>query len=71
MQQWQRLEEQNFEDTNIRELIIIDLANFINNLQKQKHEDIVGIDANEANDQPKNGVEKLLRLIKLINVISQ
>ena len=71
MQQWQRLEEQNFEDTNISELIIIDLANFINNLQKQKHEDIVGIDANEANDQPKNGVEKLLHLIKLINVISQ
>ena len=33
--------------------MIIDLANFINNLQKQKHEDIVGIDANEADYQTK------------------
>ena len=50
MQQWQRLEEKNFEDINIRELIIIDLENFINNIQQQKHEGIVGIDANETND---------------------
>ena len=51
--------------------MIIYLVNFINNLQQQKHEVIVGIDAKEANDQPKNGVEKLLHLIKLIDVISQ
>ena len=34
MQQWQRLEEQNLEDTNINELMIIDLAEFITTLHK-------------------------------------
>ena len=70
-QQWQRLEEQNLEDTNIRDLMINDLAEFIIILLNKKHEIIVGIDANEANDQPKNGVDKLLQLTKLIDVISQ
>ena len=36
----------------------------------KKHEIIVGIDANEANDKPKNGVDKI-HLTKLIDVISQ
>ena len=70
-QQWQRLEEQNLEDMNIRDLMITDLTDFINNLTKKQHEIIIGIDANEANDQPKNGVDKLLQLIKLIDVFSQ
>ena len=70
MQQWQRLEEQNLEDTNINELMIIDLAEFITTLHK-KYEIIVGIDANEENDQPKNEVDKLLHLTKLIDIINQ
>ena len=51
--------------------MINDLTEFIIILLNKKHEIIVGIDANEANDQPKNGVDKLLQLTKLINVISQ
>ena len=51
--------------------MITDLADFINNLTKKQHEIIIGIDANEANDQPRNGVDKLLQLTKLIDVISQ
>ena len=35
------------------------------------HKIIVGIDANEANDQPKNGVDRLLHLTKRIDFISQ
>ena len=70
-QQWQRLEEQNLEDTNIRDLMITYLAEFISILTNKKHEIIVGIDANEANDQPKNGVDKLLQLTSLIDIISQ
>ena len=42
-----------------------------NNLLDKKHEILVGIDNNEANDQQKNGVDKLLQLTKLIDVISQ
>ena len=71
MQQWQRLEEQNLEDTNIRDLMIIDLAKFITKLHDKTHEIIVGIDTNEANEKPKNGLDKLLQLTKLIDVISQ
>ena len=51
--------------------MINDLAEFITILLNKKHEIIVGIDANEANDQQKNGVDKLLQLTKLIDVISQ
>ena len=51
--------------------MINDLVEFISILTNKKHEIIVGIDANEANDQPKNGVDKLLQLTKLIDVISQ
>ena len=52
--------------------MITDLAEFISILTNKKHEIIVGIDANEAiNDQPKNGVEKLLQLTSLIDIISQ
>ena len=51
--------------------MINDLKGFISILLTKKHEIIVGIDANEANDQPKNGVDKLLQLTKLIDVISQ
>ena len=50
--------------------MIIYLAWFINNLQQQKHEIIVGIDFNESNDQPKNGVAKLLYLTNIIEVIN-
>ena len=32
---------------------------------------MVGINANESNDQPKNGLDKLLQLTHLIEVISQ
>ena len=71
MQQWQRLEERNLEDTNICDLTIIDLANFITTLYNKKHEIIVGIYTNEANNQLKNGVDKILHLTKLIDVISQ
>ena len=56
MQQWKRLEEQTIEDTDVRNKMIIDLASFINKLQNQQHEILVRIDANEPNDQPKNGV---------------
>ena len=70
-QHWQRLEEENLKDTNIRDLMINDLAEFISILLSKKHEIIVGIDANEANNQPKNCVDKLLQLTKLIDVISQ
>ena len=49
-QQWQRLEEQNLEDNDIRDLMITDLADFIITLLNKKHEIIFGIDANEAND---------------------
>ena len=51
--------------------MINDLAEFISILLNKKHEIIVDIDANEANDQPKNSVDKLLQLTKLIDVISQ
>ena len=51
--------------------MIIDLAKFINNLQQQQHEVIVGIDDNETHDKPKKRVDKLLHLTKLIDVISQ
>ena len=51
--------------------MIIDLVNFIYNLQQQKHVVVVGIDANEANDQQNNGVKQLLHLTKIIVVISQ
>ena len=51
--------------------MITDLADFITNLIKKQHEIIVGIDSNEANDQPKNRVDKLFQLTKLIDVISQ
>ena len=40
--------------------MITDLAEFISILTNKKHEIIVGIDENEANDQPKNGVDKSL-----------
>ena len=50
--------------------MIIYLADFITTLHNKKHEIIVGIDANEANDQPKNGVDKQLHLTVLIDVIS-
>ena len=51
--------------------MIIDLARFINDLQQQKHEIIMETDANELNDQLKNGVAKLLHLTNIIDVISQ
>ena len=51
--------------------MIIYLVNFINNLQQQKHEVIVGIDTNEANYKPKNRVNTLLHLTTLIDVIGQ
>ena len=51
--------------------MINDLAEFIIILLNKKHEIIVGIDANEANHQPKNDVDKLIQLTKLIDVISQ
>ena len=51
--------------------MIIYLSLFINNLQQQNHEIIVDIDANEANDKPKNGVIKLLHLTNLIDVVNQ
>ena len=51
--------------------MITDFADFINNLTTKQHEIIIGIDANEANDKPKNGVDKLLQLTKLIDVINQ
>ena len=44
--------------------MIIDLAKFINNLQQQQHEVIVGIDDNETHDKPKKRVDKLLHLTK-------
>ena len=71
IQQWKRLEEQDLEGTNIRDLMIIDLAKFITTLHNKKQEIIVGIDANETNEKSKNGVDKLLHLTKLIDVISQ
>ena len=72
MQQWQRLEKKTLEDPNIRDLVIICLSQFIHNLQQQQqHKVIIVIDANEANDKPKNGVDKLLHLTKFIDVISQ
>ena len=45
-------------NTNLRDIIIIDLAQFINDSQQQKHGIIVRIDANESNDQSKNRVVK-------------
>ena len=51
--------------------MITDLADFINSITTKQHEIIIGIDANESNDKPKNGVDKLLQLTKLIDVISQ
>ena len=51
--------------------MITDLADFITNLIKKQHVIIVGIDTNETNAQPKNGVDKLLQLTKLIDIISQ
>ena len=51
--------------------MINDLAEFISILLNKKHEIIVFIDANEANDQSKNGEDKILQLTKLIDVISQ
>ena len=51
--------------------MIIDLANFITNPHNKKHEIIGGIDINEANDKPKNGVDKILHLTKRIDVISR
>ena len=71
MQQWQRLEKQNLEDTDIRDLTIIYLANFITTLHNQKNEIIVGIHSNKENDKPNNEVDKLLHLTKLIDVIIQ
>ena len=71
MQQWQRLEDQNLENTNIRDLMIIYLVKFITTLHNKKREIIVDIDTNEANNQPKNGEYRLLHLTKLIDVISQ
>ena len=71
IQQWQRLEKQNLEDANIRDLMSIYLAEFITTLHNKKYEIIVGIDANEANDQTKNWVDKLLHFTKLIDVITQ
>ena len=46
--------------------MINDLVDFINNLTKKQYEIIIGID-----DKPKNGVDKLLQLTKLIDVFSQ
>ena len=43
----------------------------INNLRQGYHEISIGIDSNEANNKLKNGVEILLQLTKLIDVISQ
>ena len=60
----------NLEDSNIRDLMIIYLTEFINTLHDKKHEIIVVIGTNEANDQPKNGLDKI-HLTKLIDVISQ
>jgi len=51
--------------------MIIDLLSFINALQKQQHEIIVGINTNELNDQPNNRVAKILHLTNLIDVTSQ
>ena len=65
-----RHEEQDLEGTNIRDLMIIDIANFSTTLHNKKDEIIVGIAANEANEKSKNGVDKLLHLTKLTNVIS-
>ena len=70
MIQWQRLEEQNLEGTNIHGKMIIVLASFINVLQKQQKKIIVGIGDNESNDRPKNGVYNA-SLYKFIDVISQ
>ena len=53
-------------DTNIRDKIIIDVVQFVNNLQQQKHAIIIGIDTNEVNDRPKNGEAKLLYLINSV-----
>ena len=69
-QQWQRLEENNLEATDIRDKIIFDLASFINILQNEQHEILVRKGTNEPNDKSKNGVDKLFNLTKLIDVIS-
>ena len=48
--------------------MINDLAEFITIFINKKHEIIVGIDANEANDQPKNGVKSNSPNLSMLSV---
>ena len=68
-QQWTLLEQKGLEEGNIRKRMIKELISFINKLQRQQHEVILLIDANESITDSNSLIGKLLSQTQMCDPI--
>ena len=60
--------DRGFASIDLRKQFLIDLTNLINKLQKEGHDIVLTMDANEGNESPTSGIAGLVRNTELVDV---